>query len=264
MEQLKREFSNIKQEIIKLKDDLKLKEEEIQTLKETLNFKTNKITDLKKTIIEKNEQIEELRRLIAQEEQQIGDLKNSLKNGDVVIEKEKKIKYLENKIEKMNEELEKTKKRMEEKESEEETTQEDIIDFTNIQIGYQEIMNKMNEILLNTLHSVNIIIPKITDLEKLSIDDIKSNLVVKISCFIDPNIKSHTEILEEIQFNDNISIRNYDRKDKFVILRDSEELLFSIIGEQESNPLTFYTQDSAHIKAITPMIMDIWLRSKKI
>ncbi len=263
-EEIRREFSEIKKEILSLKDSLRLKEEQIQTLKESLKYKDKKIEDLEESLKDKDFERKELIQQMKQKQLKIEKLKQTLNNQVSLAEKDKKISELQNIINQLNEKLEKTEEILENKESEGIFSKGEIIDFTNLETNYQKILNKMNEILINTLHSVNIIVPCITDLEKLSLYDIKSNIMVKISCLIDPNIKEHAELFDEYQFSENISIRNYEREDKFIILRDNEELLFSIIGNEENNPLTFYTRDTEHIKALTPMVMDIWLRSKKI
>jgi DNA repair exonuclease SbcCD ATPase subunit len=262
-EEIRREFSEIKEEILSLKDSLKLKEEQIKTLKESLEFKNKKINELEEALKDRDFERKELIEQMKQKQHRIEKLKDTL-SKNILEEQEKKIENLENTIIQLNEKLNKTEEILESKESEEIFSRGDIIDFTHLETSYQEILNKMDEILLKTLHSVNIVVPSINDLEKLSLYDIKSNILVKISCFIDPNKKQHTELFEEYQYSENISIRNYEREDKYIILRDNEELLFSIIGKKENNPLTFYTQDTEHIKAITPMVMDIWLRSKKI
>jgi len=262
-EEIRKEFSTIKEEILTLKDSLRLKEEQIKTLKESLEFKNKKIKELEESLKDKDFERKELIEQMKQKQYKIEELKETL-NQSSLEEKENKIKNLEKTMDQLNEKLNKTEEILESKESEEIFSKGEIIDFTHLETNYQEILNTMNTILLNTLHSVNIIVPCITHLDKLSLYDIKSNVMVKVSCLIDPNKKEHTELFEEYQFSENISIRNYEREDKFIILRDNEELLFSIIGKEENNPLTFYTRDTEHIKALTPMVMDIWLRSKKI
>jgi hypothetical protein len=87
---------------------------------------------------------------------------------------------------------------------------------------------------------------------------------MKISSLIDPSLQEDAELLEEFESLDNISIRLYEQKDRFVIDRDGEELLFAIIGENENNNLVIHTRDSKHQRLLRSLVMEGWLRSRKI
>ncbi|TXT64183.1 MAG: hypothetical protein BAJALOKI1v1_600017 [Promethearchaeota archaeon] len=264
MEEFRKEFNIIKEEILNLRESLDLKEEQIKTLKESIEFKETRIRNLEDAIEEKQSQIYALNEVIEQKKTELIKVRRDFDDETFIYEKEKKIKDLENEVSNLKKALEARPVEKDEAPPKEEIKDRSIVDFTNIEISQEEIFSKMNEILSSATHSINIAIPKITDLNKLSIYDIKSSIVVKISCLINQNVEDHSELFEELKSRGNISIRNYDREDKYIILRDSEELLFSIIGEEENNFLAFYSRDSKHIKAITPIVMDIWLRSKKI
>ncbi|GAI87288.1 unnamed protein product, partial [marine sediment metagenome] len=58
--------------------------------------------------------------------------------------------------------------------------------------------------------------------------------------------------------------RLYDQKDRFVIDRDGEELLFAIIGKNETNNLVIHTRDSKHQRLLRSLVMEGWLRSRKL
>jgi len=59
----------------------------------------------------------------------------------------------------------------------------------------------------------------------------------------------------------NIELRNYVEKDRWVILRDGEELFCVILGREK---LSIRTKEPVHIKILSFLATDPWLRSKKI
>ena len=64
--------------------------------------------------------------------------------------------------------------------------------------------------------------------------------------------------------NINIAIRIDDYKDRYCILRDGEELFLGITGENEDSILTLRTKDSKHIKLLSSLVMESWLRARKL
>ena len=92
----------------------------------------------------------------------------------------------------------------------------------------------------------------------------RSSVNIKISCEINQGIEEHVELLDEYESLDNISMRHFDGADRYVTNRDGEELLMAVIGKNENNHLVFKTKDPAHIRLLNPLVMDSWLRSRKI
>ncbi len=270
MDKLRREFNQIKDQILQLKESLKLKNEQIKTLKESLLFKKEEAKSLRNTTQYQEAQIEKLEELVKKREEQMNSMGKSSANEaqlEEILEKKNKI------IEDLEAQADSLKQRLELKgetlielkeESQTEIHDTNIIDYTDIEIKPSEIIEKMNDILSKAINSVTIAVPNITDLEHLSLYEVKSSIAVKISCFIDLRREEHADIYREIENEGNLSIRSYDGKDQYIIMRDNEELLFAVIGKQENNHLALYTKDTEHIKALTPMVMDTWLRSKKL
>jgi len=262
-----------KDRIIKtLKDSIKLKDEQITTLKESLDLKNEQLKTLESSLDLKNEKVETLEESIKIKEEQIKEIKKSSVNKELLDERNKIIEELEEKVKILNEELEKSDEDFEKLEAEiekirESTTQSSsmgIIDHTKVEITKDQIIEKMRDVLGKALHNVMIAVPSIVDLQDLYLYEIRSSVNMKISCLINPGIELHSELLEELESLDNISIRLYEGEDRYVILRDGEELLFAVIGSDDNNFLTFQTRDPNHIKLFQSAVMETWLRSKKI
>jgi len=95
-----------------------------------------------------------------------------------------------------------------------------------LDIPKTDILKKMREILGNAVHNVTIAVPDINDLQDLYLYEVHSSINVKIMCNIDPNREDDAELLEELESLDNVTIRLYEDRDRFLIDRDGEELLF--------------------------------------
>jgi len=117
---------------------------------------------------------------------------------------------------------------------------------------------------MKALHNVTIVVPNIRDLQELTLYEVRSSVIIKVSTSIDITLEEDAEILEELESLDNISIRMFDSEDRYVIDRDGEELLFAVIGKNENNHLVLQTRDSMHIKSFKYLIMEAWLRSRKL
>ena len=139
-----------------------------------------------------------------------------------------------------------------------------IIDYTEMEITKTEILEKMREILQNAIHNVMIAVPSIVDLQELYLYEVRSSVSMKISCSINPGIVEHADLTEEFESLDNITLRNYSGEDRFTINRDSEELLFAVVGNNENNHLVIHTRDSSHITLYNSLVMDSWLRARKL
>jgi hypothetical protein len=126
------------------------------------------------------------------------------------------------------------------------------------------ILEKMKEILMKAVHNVTIVVPNIKDLQELTLYEVRSSVIIKVSTSIDITLEEDAEILEELESLDNITIRMFDSEDRYVIDRDNEELLFSVIGKSEDNNLVIQTRDSMHINLLKYLSMEAWLRSRKL
>ncbi|MFW9829071.1 MAG: hypothetical protein ACFFEY_15955 [Candidatus Thorarchaeota archaeon] len=258
---------------LETKDNLiKLKDEQVKTLENSLQLKDEQIKTLEKTLSTKDEEVKTLEKTIALKDDQIGKLRSSVVNLDDIKEKDETIKNFQKEIEILNEELTKADEELESLELENEklrTAQTSsnnlkIIDFTNFQITKSEILKKMKTILENAISNVTIIVPSIEDLQELFLYEIRSSVSMKIACNIKPEIKEHSELLEEFESLDNISLRNYERADRYVLTRDGEELLMAVIGNSENNNLVIHTKDRQHIKLFNSLSTEGWIQSRKI
>jgi len=140
----------------------------------------------------------------------------------------------------------------------------DIDTFSRLKITKTKFVKKIREILKRAQHKVVVITPTITDLEDLEVYNVRSSINLNIGCFIKIEIDKHLELLEELESFRNIQIRNYEDQDRWVILRDGEELLCAVIGIEPANYLFFHTEDPNHIKIFSSLATNAWLRSRKI
>jgi len=250
-----------------LKDSLILKDDQLSTMQTTLNLKDEQVTTLENSIKLKEEKMAALEKTIEIKEEEL----KSTVDKELVAEKEKKIEELQKEIDLLNEELNKADEEIENLELEAEelkkaqsSSSQKIFDYTESHIGKAEILNKMREILQRAISSVTIVVQNITDLQELYLYEVRSSVNMKISCEINPGIVENADLLDEYESLDNISLRNYHGSARFVIIRDGEELMFGIIGAKDDNHLVFYTTDFTHIKLMQSMVMEAWLRSRKI
>ena len=272
MEELKEQLL-IKEKLINtLRESLKLKDEQINTVKESILLKDEQIKTLESSLDIKDQKISTIEKSIEIKQQQMDIIEDSLIDKKVLQEKEKNIKELEKNIDLLNDELSKSDDEFEKLEAEIENIRkftsksidDKILDFSYIDIKRDTIINKMKDILSNSVHNVMIITPSIIDLQELHLYEVRSSVSLKISTLINPGIDEHAQLLDEFDSLDNLSIRLYEGQDRFVIMRDGEELLFAVIGNKDNNFLVFHTRDSKHITLFNALVMETWLRSKKI
>jgi len=255
------------------KDNLiKLKDDQIKTLETGLSLKDEQIKILEKTLKTKDDGTKTLEKTIALKNEEIGKLTSSAVDKNLLKEKEDKITQLHKEIEILNEELSKADEDLEslelknEKLREAQTSSNDvkIMDFTNLQIIKSLIIEKMREILEKAMANVTIIVPSIVDLQELYLYELRSSVSMKIACKIKPEIEEHSELLDEFESLDNISLRNYERADRYVLTRDGEELLLAIMGNSKDNNLVIHTKDPKHIRTLNTIAMEGWVQSRKV
>ena len=275
-----RDQIRVKDEQIKTKDDLinnlrntiQLLEDQIKTLKDSYALKDEQVKTLDSSLKVKDEKIQTLEKSAELKGKEISVLLETRVDKKSLEEKDQEISSLKEKLELLKGELTKADEDLEllEKENEKLRNQlaaasgSKIIDWTNIDIPKDKILTKMREILMNALHNVTIAVPNIKDLQALTLYEVRSSVNMKVSSYIDPGLEEDAELLEEFQSLDNISIRMYEAADRYVLDRDGEELLFAVIGNQDDNHLVIHTKDSKHVKFFKSIIMEGWLRSRKI
>ena len=265
---------------LKLKDDLienlkssiSLKDDQIKTIKSSMDLKEEQVVTLEYSLKIKNVKIQTLEKSISLKEEQLKELASSTVEKNFLMEKDEKIEKLQEKLKILNGELETADEDLEALETENEKLRNKlasasgpkIIDWTDIEISKADILKKMRDILNKSLHNITIAVPDIKDLQELHLYEVRSSVSMKISCYIDPSLEEDAELLEEFGSLDNISIRLNDQKDRFVIDRDGEETFLVARGKNVSNNLVIHTRDPRHMKFYKGIIMEGWLRSRKI
>jgi hypothetical protein len=111
---------------------------------------------------------------------------------------------------------------------------------------------------------VTIVVHSIEDLQELYLYELRSSVTMNIACLINPTNTEHSELLDEFESLDNISLRNYERRDRYVVTRDGEELLLAIIGDSDNNNLVIHTKDSKHLRGLNSLATEGWIQSRRI
>lgn len=265
---------------IKSKDDLinnlttslSLKDDQIKTMIDSMNLKEQQIDTLSKSLEFKNQKIKALETSLSLKEEELKELSSSTVKKNLIEEKDEEIEDCRNKLTILTGELEKADEDLEALEEENEKLRNNlasesdvkIIDSTFREIPKADILKKIREILGNAVHNVTISVLDINDLQDLHLYEVRSSVNVKIMCNIDPSREDDAELLEELESLDNVTIRLYEDRDRFLIDRDGEELLFSIVGEGEHNNLVLYTKDVKHQRLLRSLVMEGWLRARKL
>jgi len=265
---------------IRAKDDLinnlttslALKDDQIKTMIDSMNLKEQQIDTLNKSLEIKNQKIKTLETSLNLKEGELKELISSTVKKNIIEEKDEEIEDCQKKLAILTGELEKADEDLEALEEENEKlrnnlaseTDVKIIDSTFREIPKADILKKIRGILGSAVHNVTIAVLDINDLQDLHLYEVRSSVNVKIMCNIDPSREDDAELLEELESLDNITIRLYEGRDRYLIDRDGEELLFAIVGEGENNSLVIYTKDAKHQRLLRSLVMEGWLRARKL
>ena len=281
-EELKKALRKFEEYDVKLKSkeelinnftqSLELKEDQIKTMIDSMNLKEQHNDTLNTSLQIKNEKIKDLEKNIRTLNEKINLLNSSTVDKDIIAEKEDELEECQKKVAILKGELEKQEEDLDLLEAENEKLRNDlasssdpqIIDWTYVEIPKDSILKKIREILSKAVHNVTIAVPDIKDLQDLHLYEVRSHVNMKIMCYIDPSLELDEQLLMEFESLDNITIRMYEDKDRFVIDRDGEELLFAIIGEGVNNNLIIHTRDAKHQRLLRSLVMEGWLRARKL
>jgi hypothetical protein len=246
---------------------LRVKDDQVQTLENSIKLKDEQVKTLESSIRIKDEKSSTLEKTIELKEEEIRKLSSTSIDRNTLKEKDDEILQLQKEIEILNEELAKADEDLERLELENERLRKEdssthkIIDFTNIKITNKEILEKMRRILPNAMSNVTIVVPSIEELQDLYLYEVRASVSVNICCSISHD---HTDLIQEFESLDNITIKNYELKDRYGIVRDAEELLIAVVGNSNTNHLTFHTKDPKHIRLLNSLITEAWIRSRKV
>jgi len=264
---------NSKEELINnLNTSLTLKDDQIKTMIDSMNLKEQHIDTLNKSLEIKNQNIKALEKSFKLKEEELKELSSSTVKKYLLEEKDEEIEECQKKLTILTGELEKADEDLEALEAENEKLRSNlasvpdvtIIDSTFREIPKADILKKIRTILGKAVHNVTIAVLDINDVQDLHLYEVRSSVNVKIMCYIDPSREDDAELLEELESLDNITIRLYEDRDRYLIDRDGEELLFSIVGERENNNLMLYTKDVKHQRLLRSLVMEGWLRARKL
>jgi hypothetical protein len=258
--------------LLETKDNLlRIKDEQIETLESSLKLKDEQINTMENYIKTKDDKAKTLEKTIELKDDEIRKLsltsldKNTLKEkDDEILQLQKELEILNDELAKADEDLESLELENEKLRKQDSSISDKIIDFTTVNIPKSEILEKLREMLPNAMSNVTIVVPGIEDLQELFLYEVRSSVSMNIACSINPGIDEHSELLQEFESLDNISIKNYQQQDRYGIVRDAEELLIAVKGESENNHLVFHTKDSKHIRLLNSLITESWIRSRKI
>ena len=139
-----------------------------------------------------------------------------------------------------------------------------LFDFTELQITKDEFIADFKKVLKRSQHRAMIIVPTIQNIKDLEVYNVRSGVYLSIACSIEIAVEENEQLYEELKSLGNLDIRNYEERDRWVFLRDGEELLCALVGTHEDNYLVFHTTDSAHIKILSNLATDAWLKSRRI
>jgi len=251
---------------------LELKEDQIKTMLDSMNLKEQHNDTLNMSLQIKNEKIKDLEKNIRTLNEKINLINSSTVDKDLIAEKEDELGECQNKLVILKGELEKQEEDLDALDAENEKLRNDlasstdpqIIDWTFVEIPKESILKKIREIVSKALHNVTIAVPDIKDLQDLHLYEVRSSVNMKIMCYIDPSLEDDEQLLNEMESLDNITIRMYEEKDRFLIDRDGAELLFGIIGEGEHTNLVIHTKDMKHQRLLRSLVMEGWLRARKL
>jgi hypothetical protein len=251
---------------------LELKEDQIKTMIDSMNLKEQHNDTLNTSLQIKNEKIKDLEKNIRTLNEKINLMNASTVDKDLIAEKDNELEGCQNKVDILKGELEKQEEDLDLLEAENDKLRNDlasssdpqIIDWTYVEIPKDSILKKIREILSKAVHNVTIAVPDIKDLQDLHLYEVRAHVNMKIMCYIDPSLEDDEQLLMEFESLDNITIRMYEDKDRFLIDRDGEELLFAIIGEGENTNLIIHTRDVEHQRLLRSLVMEGWLRARKL
>jgi predicted RNase H-like nuclease (RuvC/YqgF family) len=275
-------FNELKNSIDGLKQQLASKDNLIATLQSNLSAKDDQVTTISGIVRTKDEQIETIKHSIQMKDEQIYSLKNTLeaKESEILMlsqkvdsskgmvsntfleDKNKKIQELEKEIKLLNldlkaadDEVEKLKEKIQSASSPAKG------EIAMITVTRNQIIEFLTDMVTRSVHNLVITTPSIQDLAELGLYDARTSVNIKASCSVQSSSEDQ-ELLQEFEALDNISIRNFDSRDRWICLKDNEEMFIASIGSKSNAAI--FSNDHLHIKFFNALMMESWLLAKRI
>ena len=252
--QVEAQLSSKDQQLEQLQIQMDLKENQLAVIQSTVQSKDDQVAILKDSLDLKDQQIQTLNDSIAAKDQKFASLEDLQKDQSDHI---REIELLKQDLDAVDALTVKLQKQLDESGGASAT-----VDLEKVHYSREQVIKFMLEILGRALHNVTIITPTLTDLEELSLYEVKSSVNLKVSCFIDPKNAKHNDLVQEFESLDNISLRLHDNKDRWAISKDNDELFLAAVGKNGN--LVFYTQDPLQITMLNPLVTESWLRARKL
>jgi chromosome segregation ATPase len=271
-------IDNLKTQIETLKANIQMKETQIATVNDTLKMKDAQLKMKEEQVQLKEQQMEAYQKTMETKSKEIDSLRTDPNKVDkkivddkvkTIIDLENQLKLSKEQIKVLDSEMQLLKDDLDAADEECEKLNDKVTKMeqnakNGVFLKRDQVLKRMKEILAESLHNVQLCIPNIEDLAALDIYDIKASVSLKIACDIDMANPKHSEILQEFQALDNVSMRIYDGKDRWTILKDNEAIFFVVVGKDPNQYLAFYTADPLHVKMFNPLAMESWLRGRKV
>lgn len=295
VDELKKTLEQKKQEIAEITTTFNELKTSIEGLRAQLNSKDNLITTLQSNITAKDDQVTTISGMMRTKDDQIATIQNSLQMKDDQIfslkntleAKENEIELLTQKVDSSkgmvsNTFLEEKNKRIQELEKEikllnldlkaaddREAKLEAKIKNTASPAKGEIVMNSvtkgqiigfLTDMVARSVHNLVITTPSIQDLAELGLYDARTSVNIKASCSVKPSSDDQA-LLQEFEALDNVSIRNFASEDRWICLKDNEEMFIAPIGEKSNG--AFFSNDHLHIRFFNSLMMESWLMAKK-
>jgi ElaB/YqjD/DUF883 family membrane-anchored ribosome-binding protein len=275
-ETLNLQNENLKTQIETLKSSVEMKETQIKTLTETIKMKDDQINMKDDQIKMKEDQVQIYTKSLDDKSKAYDSLQNASVDKSVIDAKDAEIGDRDNqivgintKIKELEEEAELLKSDIDAADDEVEGLHEKLNKIESeakdaIFLSRGQVLSKIKAVLKDALHNVTLTIPSIEDIADLDLYDVKTSVNLKVSCNIDLGNPKHSEMMEEFQVFDNITLRIYDTGDRWSIMKDGEMLFMGVVGVNKDKILSFQSGDEKIIKVFNSLVMESWLRGRKI
>jgi len=268
IEGLKAQLTSKDNLIKTLESNLKAKDDQVTTISGIVRTKDDQVQAIKHSLEMKDEQIFSLRTTLEAKEHEIQllnqkvDISKGMVSNTFLEEKNKRIQELEKEIKLLNLDL----KAADDREAKMEAKLKNMSspakgEIVMTTITRAQIIEFLTDMVKRSVHNLVITTPSITDLAELGLYDARTSVNIKASCSVRSNSEDQ-QLLQEFEALDNITIRNFDSKDRWVLLKDNEEMFVAAIGEKSIGAI--FSNDHAHIKFFNSLMMESWLLAKKI
>ena len=128
----------------------------------------------------------------------------------------------------------------------------------------EEVISQIKEILMQAKHNVMLTTPGILDLIQLELFEVRSSVNVKVSCEVDKSDPEQLELLDELSIFTNITIKQFNDKDRFSIMADGGIFLFAGVSSEIGTYLSIQSSDEKHVTLFNPLITHSWISAQKI